>query len=699
MNARCCISNPHFYPTRGMRRVARWNPNPRCLETIYTLSLFFQQRTASSTSSINLGTAIPKPATASRQDRLDAVCDAIYRSATAREALRQAIHEPSHENALRLLGEFEGEAGVWRDAAWAAAFDEAAPQLSAQIPLVLTRFTQWHAVRKAPEKVAMHAPWEWYRLARLTKRKFIFHYGPTNSGKTHAALEALMAARSGVYCAPLKALAAQVWHRVNERVPCDLLIGDERRFGGAAEHVACTVEMAPVDIAVDVAVIDEVQMIGERDRGWAWTRALLGIPAREIHLCGEQRALPLVQRLLYATHERRRLECVEHKRLVPLTVSSSLSGSLRESAENGDCFVCFSKIKVLDMCDRLNRVPGVVCSAIYGAMPFPVREGEVERFNRGVTAYVRQTADTAAWKPTTTGACASAASQPPKHVLVSTDAIAYGLNMNIERMIFTTLRKFDGKGMADLPAATIQQIAGRSGRFGCSRKYAVGRCTVLDERDMPRFQEAMSTTPQPLERAGLLPTADILQLFVEVESARARKKGGDLKPSFFGLMSEFAATCAVSSLFFPCAIERSLLRVAELLELVRGLTLVDRIVFCYLPLSDGSPESLRLVVAYAEDHARGDPVSLRIDKKCDALMQRLRQEQAEANHRSTARSPFQPLTPLQRRKYAEQLERLFRQAEMYCWLSWRFGKTFLDREKGLALKVFIADALTRLASS
>ncbi|KPA82334.1 putative RNA helicase putativemitochondrial [Leptomonas pyrrhocoris] len=676
-----------------MRRVARWGRHPCDASAACPLPRFFPRRRVSTRDGPASFPSTTKPPLASRQDRLHVVCNAIYRSATAREALRQAIHEPSHENALRLLGEFEGDAGVWRDAAWAAAFDAAAPQLSAQIRLVLTRVTQWHTVRKAPTKVAMHAPWEWYPQARLTRRTFIFHHGPTNSGKTHAALEAMMAARSGVYCAPLKALAAQVWHRVNDRVPCDLLIGDERVFGGAAEHVSCTVEMTPIDLTVDVAVIDEVQMLADRDRGWAWTRALLGIPAREVHLCGEKRALPLVQRLLHATHERQRLACVEHTRLVPLTVSPSLSGSLRETVENGDCFVCFSKKKVLDMRDRLNRIPGVTSSAIYGAMPFQVREAEAARFNRGVAAYVRQTSDTAAAN------CTAAGARTPKHALVSTDAIAYGLNMNIERMIFTALRKFDGTAMVDVPAATVQQIAGRSGRFGRARQHDVGRCTVMDERDMRRFQEAMTATLPPLEKAGLLPTADILQLYVELESTRARKNGEEMNDSFSDLMSKFAATCMASSLFFACAMERSLLRIAKLLEPVRDLALVDRIVFCYLPLSDDSPEALQLVVAYAEDHAKEIPVRLRIDAACDALLQRLRQSKNEdGHHHGTARPPSPPSSSSvpQRREDVAQLERMFRLAEMYCWLSWRFGKTFLDREKGLALKASIADALTRL---
>ncbi|KAG5468305.1 hypothetical protein LSCM1_02284 [Leishmania martiniquensis] len=647
-------------------------------------------------------TAASSPlSTSARQHQLHQVCDAIYRSGTAREALRQAIHEPSHDSALRLLEEFEKDPGVWRDEVWAAAFQNAASQLSTQIRLLLDRFTQWHTVRKAPTKVAMHTPWDWYPQARLMRRHFIFHHGPTNSGKTHAALEALMRARSGVYCAPLKALAAQVWHRVQERVPCDLLIGDERVFGGAAEHVSCTVEMTPVDVPVDVGVVDEVQMIADRDRGWAWTRALLGLPAREIHLCGEARALPLIQNLLNATNERRNLSLVAHKRLVPLAVSPSLRSRLQpETVENGDCFVCFSKRRVLELRDKLNRLPGVACSAIYGAMPFQVREAEAARFNNGASENIQASGPSGASTESTAASLRASSPEsvaPTKHVLVSTDAVAYGLNMNIERVIFTTLRKFDGNDTVELPAATVQQIAGRSGRFGLSRQHGVGRCTVLHERDMAAFTAAMSAQPAPLERAGLLPTGDILQLFAELEAAKARKKSeatwDPKERSFFELMSKFAASCAASQHFFPCDIHRSLLRLAELLEPVRDLSLADRILFCYLPLSDTSAASLQLILDYATDHAAGKPVLLRFDVWCAELMKQVEQGKASSEEEAPQHARQQRLSS---RDLTTELERCFRQAEMYCWLSWRFGKTFVERERGLELKASITAALARL---
>ena len=91
-------------------------------------------------------------------------------------------------------------------------------------------------------------PPNWYPEAREINRKFIYHAGPTNSGKTYHALERFASAKSGVYCGPLKLLAVEVFQKMNKRgVPCDLVTGEERKFadpdGNPSNHVACTVEM------------------------------------------------------------------------------------------------------------------------------------------------------------------------------------------------------------------------------------------------------------------------------------------------------------------------------------------------------------------------------------------------------------------------------------------------------------------------
>lgn len=110
------------------------------------------------------------------------------------------------------------------------------------------------------------------------KRKIIMHVGPTNSGKTYHALQRFQKAESAVYCGPLRLLAQEVYERSNEGgVPCNLLTGEERRESDGVDKWSCTVEMTNLNSRFDVAVIDEIQMIGDDQRGWAWTSAVLGI--------------------------------------------------------------------------------------------------------------------------------------------------------------------------------------------------------------------------------------------------------------------------------------------------------------------------------------------------------------------------------------------------------------------------------------
>ena len=118
-----------------------------------------------------------------------------------------------------------------------------------------------------------------------------------------------MNAKSGVYCGPLKLLAVEVFNKANKRgTACDLVTGEERKRADKedeepAAHVSCTVEMTNVNQNYEVAVIDEIQMVKDYQRGWAWTRALLGIPAEEIHVCGEAAAIDLVKEIGQVNHQ------------------------------------------------------------------------------------------------------------------------------------------------------------------------------------------------------------------------------------------------------------------------------------------------------------------------------------------------------------------------------------------------------------
>ncbi|RHY18848.1 hypothetical protein DYB25_005097 [Aphanomyces astaci] len=123
------------------------------------------------------------------------------------------------------------------------------------------------------ELTDLRLPHTWYPKAHAMKRKIIYHGGPTNSGKTYEALLRLKQANDGLYCGPLRLLALEIYENLNmDGVYCSLITGEEKREIPSATHVACTVEMCNSSAVYDVAVLDEIQLMGDSERGWAWTR-------------------------------------------------------------------------------------------------------------------------------------------------------------------------------------------------------------------------------------------------------------------------------------------------------------------------------------------------------------------------------------------------------------------------------------------
>ena len=199
--------------------------------------------------------------------------------------------------------------------------------------------TRARALRAASDLRHPHA---WFPAARArAPRRIIYHAGPTNSGKTYHALVALKAATSGLYAGPLRLLALEVYESLNlDGCPASLATGQERRDTPFARHVASTVEMAPL-APVDVAVLDEIQMIGDPQRGHAWTRVLLGIPAAELHVCGDAAAVPAVAALAAACGDQ--LTVRTYARLSPLEVAPASLHADYGRVEAGDCVVAFSR--------------------------------------------------------------------------------------------------------------------------------------------------------------------------------------------------------------------------------------------------------------------------------------------------------------------------------------------------------------------
>ena len=608
--------------------------------------------------------ATPAQPAAAQQPRAEAhgaeikrLARMAYSSAFCREQIRERCKTAAVEIALKHFDDFATGMATYTNTAEERAAICASGDDLAKLEALLASFEGWYYERTAPRVVDLARPSEWYPRARMMRRKFIFHCGPTNSGKTHAALEALKAAKSGVYCAPLKALAAQVWRRVNSAgVPCDLLIGDERQFAGFADHTSCTVEMTPIEFQVDVGVIDEVQLIEDRDRGAAWTRALLGLPAREVHLCGEERALDVVKQILYESRELKGLEVRRYNRLVPLEVEkSNLDGDFSR-LRNGDCLVTFSRKSVFSLAAAIRKAhPHASVRTIYGSLPFAVRERETDAFNDAVAA---------------------APQSGERAILVTTDAIAYGLNLSIRRIIFTATTKYDGRSMVKLSPTTVMQVAGRAGRFGM--QFDRGFVTGLRRREHNDIVDVIGSTGNvsklqpttPIKRAGLLPTAEILGTFVSLRRRKASAAGA-ADPKFEDLVAAFATECRVGGVYFACDMERALMPIARLVSRV-DMPDDDRIMFCFAPVGVANKDAAALIASWAEMHAKGEPVKLQLDARLDDLLE----------DASRARDSL-----------LMELEGIYRLAEGYCWLAWRFRRSFVELELGTEVKRRCADAI------
>ena len=300
----------------------------------------------------------------------------------------------------------------------------------------------------------MRTPGKWYPLARSMKRDIHVHVGPTNSGKTYNALQRLKGADSGVYCAPLRLLAWEVADVLNKKegVKCDMITGQEKATTKGAQHTACTVEMADVSRPRDVAVIDEAHLMSDPHRGAAFTRAIIGLPARELHLCGDPAMVKLVERVAAELGDD--LTVHRYERLQPLRVLRKTFDDVKH-VESGDCLVAFSRRDVHRLKTEVEvRAKKRVC-VIYGGLPPEARSRQAELFNnREETGY---------------------------GVLIATDAIGMGLNLSIKRVIFTTMRKFAGPdvGMRLLEPPEVKQIAGRAGRDGMGRTAAVCMYTAI----------------------------------------------------------------------------------------------------------------------------------------------------------------------------------------------------------------------------
>ncbi len=361
--------------------------------------------------------------------------------------------------------------------------------------------------------------------ARTLNRKIIYHMGPTNSGKTYHAIEALCQAKTGCYLAPLRLLASELFDTMNNKnVKTTLLTGEEVVEIEGATHFSSTIEMAKLNEKFECCVIDEIQMISDPQRGWAWTRALVNLNSPEVHLCGDPSVLKKVEEILKLTGDT--LEVKHYERMTELEVMDKTI--TLSSLQKSDALICFSRRNALKYKSDLEQL-GFKVSIVYGRLSPEVRREQARKFDEGET-----------------------------DIMVSTDAIAMGMNLPVRRIVFSTLSKFINSKEFVITPSEIKQIAGRAGRF---KRFPVGYVTCLS-----RVENGISQVRQALEmqlgQQSRVMVGPDLEIYSKVNSALEENNLNKLKLSEFLLL--FNAMTFQKP--FYCVELKEMIELAEMVE-------------------------------------------------------------------------------------------------------------------------------------
>jgi|TARA_B100000929_G_scaffold290530_1_gene284467 ATP-dependent RNA helicase SUPV3L1/SUV3 len=254
--------------------------------------------------------------------------------------------------------------------------------------------------------------------------------GPTNTGKTFLAIETLLSFNSGMIGFPLRLLAREVYDKVIKK--CDpssvaLITGEEKIIPSNAKYYLCTVESMPIDKKLEFVAIDEIQMCSDHERGHIFTDRLLNLRGvKQTMFMGSHTMKDILSNL------NDKIEFVNKERYSKLSYSGhkKISRIERKSA-----IIAFSTEDVYAIAELLRRQKGG-CAIVMGSLSPKTRNSQVSLYQSGDVDY-----------------------------LVATDAIGMGINMDLNNVYFSNLKKFDGKKLRKLNLAEIGQIAGRAGRY------------------------------------------------------------------------------------------------------------------------------------------------------------------------------------------------------------------------------------------
>jgi len=324
---------------------------------------------------------------------------------------------------------------------------------------------------------------------------------------------------------------------------------------------------------VDVAVLDEIQMISDKHRGYAWTRALLGVPAKEIHVCGDETVLKLVQRLAKKMGEE--LEVRRYERHKPLELEKKPIKDLG-SVQEGDCLIAFSKKEIYRLKLEIETRTNFKCAIIYGNLPPETRRQQAELFNDPESEY---------------------------KVLVATDAVGMGLNLSVQRIIFTKLVKFCGESnaMKVLTASQAKQIAGRAGRR--SSKFPKGLVSALSADDMKTLERLLDQRLRPNHLAGILPPFEQIEMFASLQPEETVNNLGSL-------FRAFARTAQLEDgLYFMCR-TNDIEIMGKLLTQFTDMSLEEKYKFVIAPIDTTNRDVVLAFLQYVRLFSRNAPVSV-----------------------------------------------------------------------------------------
>ncbi len=284
----------------------------------------------------------------------------------------------------------------------------------------------------------------------MRKNKITAVLGPTNTGKTHLAIETMLSFESGMIGFPLRLLAREVYDKVVKKTSINkvaLITGEEKIIPFNAKYFLCTVESMPVDKELDFVAVDEIQMCSDHERGHIFTDRLLNSRGNKLTMfMGSYTIKNIISKL------NEDVEFVNRERLSKLSYvgHKKISRIDRKTA-----IIAFSSEEVYAIAELIRRQKGGA-AIVMGSLSPKTRNAQVDLYQSGDVDF-----------------------------LVATDAIGMGINMDLNNVYFSNLKKFDGKKLRKLNLSEIGQVAGRAGRYLNDGNFGItGQCKEINAEEV-----------------------------------------------------------------------------------------------------------------------------------------------------------------------------------------------------------------------